>query len=465
MAVLILQNKIFSIYLSKFFKKKQFSYNIIIYKQKKKSFNLYKDYTNLFFFIFYIIFKVIWVNYGFKNISQISSSFYYTFFLNNIIITKNNLKIFKFKNKRLSFRFDPYILKKKRHKIKWKFQQIQYKKKINIIHDRKNNVFKNKHWQNFILRKYYISKNQLNQFIKRSESLQQMIRGIDITKQFNFNYYYLSDVYIKHLLWYKQKFKNVNRVKNLYTFKNNILYFKKNIKNSNIKIWYNDYFNKNLKLTNSCVKYIKNSFFNKYSLWWVFILQFLKKNVSSNSLLKPLSNYFWFSTYLQLYFYKFFGYKLQWYFYNFSNTIKNSKFIIWWHKLYKKKNLKIYFDSPYKFFYILVNLIFFKNIDYFVKLVQRVICKAPLKLHKRYFYHVKTILANILELLQAERKLLGFTIFFKGKLARKGSVRKSIFFYKQGRVSNTNKSLRTSYRQFLVFTETGVVGCYISLFY
>ena len=68
-------------------------------------------------------------------------------------------------------------------------------------------------------------------------------------------------------------------------------------------------------------------------------------------------------------------------------------------------------------------------------------------------------------MLQIDKLLKGYTVFFKGKLARKGSVRKSVFFYKYGQVSKTNKFLRVSYRQFLVYTETGVVGCYISLFY
>ena len=67
--------------------------------------------------------------------------------------------------------------------------------------------------------------------------------------------------------------------------------------------------------------------------------------------------------------------------------------------------------------------------------------------------------------MQQRGRFLGYNLFFKGKLGRKGSVKKSVFFYKYGRVSNSNKSLRLNYRKFLIYTETGVVGCGINLFY
>ena len=56
-------------------------------------------------------------------------------------------------------------------------------------------------------------------------------------------------------------------------------------------------------------------------------------------------------------------------------------------------------------------------------------------------------------------------MYFKGKLGKKGSVKKSTMFFKKGQVSFTNKSLKYNYKYFLIPTETGVVGCYISLFF
>ena len=61
--------------------------------------------------------------------------------------------------------------------------------------------------------------------------------------------------------------------------------------------------------------------------------------------------------------------------------------------------------------------------------------------------------------------LKGCSLFFKGKLGKKGSVRKSKFFVKIGNVSLTNKSLRINYKTYVVITITGVIGCGISIFY
>ena len=88
-----------------------------------------------------------------------------------------------------------------------------------------------------------------------------------------------------------------------------------------------------------------------------------------------------------------------------------------------------------------------------------------LKYHKRYFYRVRLILNIIFKVLKSANLLKGYSLFFKGKLGRKGSVKKSVFFYKKGRISSTNKNLRVNFRKFLVYTETGVVGCGINLYF
>lgn len=193
--------------------------------------------------------------------------------------------------------------------------------------------------------------------------------------------------------------------------------------------------------------------------WYLLSLKFLPKPGKSNK------NFFWFARYLQLYMQAYTSLKLDWLFLNLLNLTDTSLFLLWWHKLYTSRTLSVFFCSSIKFFYILTNIIFFKNIDYFVKLIQVIITQAPLKFHKRHFYRVKIILNYIFRLLKPYNKMCGYSIFFKGKLGRKGSVKKSTFFYKTGRVSYTNKSLRVNFRKFLVYTETGVVGCGISLFF
>lgn len=59
----------------------------------------------------------------------------------------------------------------------------------------------------------------------------------------------------------------------------------------------------------------------------------------------------------------------------------------------------------------------------------------------------------------------GYRLYFKGKLGRKGSVKKTVFYAKLGKHSYTNKNLRFNYRRFLVPTETGIIGCYFGVFY
>lgn len=59
----------------------------------------------------------------------------------------------------------------------------------------------------------------------------------------------------------------------------------------------------------------------------------------------------------------------------------------------------------------------------------------------------------------------GISIFFKGKLGKKGSVKKSTFFNKIGLVSLSRKDLRFNYRTFIISTHTGVIGANISVFF
>jgi hypothetical protein len=64
-----------------------------------------------------------------------------------------------------------------------------------------------------------------------------------------------------------------------------------------------------------------------------------------------------------------------------------------------------------------------------------------------------------------EFKIKGYSAFFKGKLGKKGSVRKSIFFIKKGLTGLSNNSLRFNHRRFIIITETGVIGCGVSIFF
>ena len=100
-------------------------------------------------------------------------------------------------------------------------------------------------------------------------------------------------------------------------------------------------------------------------------------------------------------------------------------------------------------------------IVYCSKLIQR----EHLKYHKRLFITLGFIFSYYLDFLYPSKKLKGYRLYFRGKLGRKGSVKKSTIFFYGGKISYSNKSLKYNYKHFLIPTETGVVGCYISLFF
>ena len=202
--------------------------------------------------------------------------------------------------------------------------------------------------------------------------------------------------------------------------------------------------------------------FYRKRFWWK---HFLKPSFLQQQKLKPISSRLWFFLYLQLYIWNFSGYNFSWYFLNFDKSIKNSPFVFWWYQINSYKIFKNFFHKKKFFYYNILNLFFFKKPFRLVRIISEIISLAPLKRHKKHFYQVKKILSTIFRILKNNGCFLGYSIFFKGKLGRKGSVKKSTFFYKLGRVSITNKSLRINYKKYLIHTETGVVGCGISMFF
>lgn len=67
--------------------------------------------------------------------------------------------------------------------------------------------------------------------------------------------------------------------------------------------------------------------------------------------------------------------------------------------------------------------------------------------------------------LNKKLKIKGYSIFFKGKLGKVGSVRKSVFFFRNGLCSLSNNSLRFNQKRFVIITVTGVVGVCINIFF
>lgn len=203
----------------------------------------------------------------------------------------------------------------------------------------------------------------------------------------------------------------------------------------------------------------------------LFYKVFSKKIVSKDIELgsdKNISGYkkiYWISLYLTNFLKNYINWKVYWQFINLNLKKKKTHIFFLWKYTFRNFLVKEGFLQRWHYFYILIQLLFFKNPKMLTKLLTRFISKLKLKLHKRYFRFVNKILLTFYNYLYKKKLLLGYKLYFKGKLGRKGSVKKSTIRYTVGRTSFTNKSLRFNYNQFLIYTETGVVGAYLALFY
>lgn len=169
--------------------------------------------------------------------------------------------------------------------------------------------------------------------------------------------------------------------------------------------------------------------------------------------------------YLKQLSYYYLGIKLDWVFVNLKNSLKNNFFKKFWYIIYKKKFFKVFFGKKKKTLSWFLQLYKLKDPQGLINLVQKKLYVTRLKRHKRIFYLVGFFFRMLFLMKKKKDSLKGCSLFFKGKLGKKGSVRKSKFFVKIGNVSLTNKSLRINYKTYVVITITGVIGCGISIFY
>jgi len=197
------------------------------------------------------------------------------------------------------------------------------------------------------------------------------------------------------------------------------------------------------------------TYLNQYSLFCLPAKNIFEKSMSL----------YWFSTYLSFFLKKYTIVKINWQFLNLKLKSNVDIFIKLWRSTYKKNFLKNFFCSSWFYFYLLINLYCFKDIRELVIFFSKVIERYPLKYHKRLFRLFGSVFKEYLKVLYNYNKLLGFRLYFKGKLGKKGSVKKSTIYISGGKISYTNKMLRYNYKYFLIPTETGVVGCYLSVFY
>lgn len=194
-----------------------------------------------------------------------------------------------------------------------------------------------------------------------------------------------------------------------------------------------------------------------------YYIHFVNNNGFSSS--NNYSIFYWLTKYLGVFLKNITGILISWQLVNLKLTNNKIFLLDLWYLTYRRYVLQNFFCTAWFYFFLLIQLFFFKNLEHFCFFFGKIIQKYPLKQHKHLFQVIGDLFREYLLILQTKKKLLGYRIYFKGKLGRKGSVKKSVIYFSGGKTSYTNKSLRYNYKYFLVPTETGVVGCYISVFY
>ena len=133
--------------------------------------------------------------------------------------------------------------------------------------------------------------------------------------------------------------------------------------------------------------------------------------------------------------------------------------------MYNKKLLKNLFTPKKTFLLWYLKFTLFRDPQHLTLLMYSWLYKAQIKTHKRIFFTCIAVFKILFKYLYTERKLKGFFIFFKGKLAKKGSVRKEKLFFKTGRVASGTKSLRGNITLYQIPTLTGTIGAAAGLFF
>lgn len=178
-----------------------------------------------------------------------------------------------------------------------------------------------------------------------------------------------------------------------------------------------------------------------------------------------LSSFWWYKFYLTAVTQQYTMFSSRWALIECSNFVLKGNYFYIYRALYTKHYLSKFYCKKNKFLFWFTKLTVFKDLSTFVAMILKWLFNAPLKKHKRIFVLINKFLRVWYEALEEFKKIRGYCIFFKGKLGKKGSVRKSKYFSKRGEVSYSTKSLRVNYKTFHFGTLTGVVGGGLSIFY
>lgn len=178
-----------------------------------------------------------------------------------------------------------------------------------------------------------------------------------------------------------------------------------------------------------------------------------------------LQSFWWYKFYLTAVTQQYTMFKSNWILINCSDFVLQGNYLHVYRALYNRQFLQKLYCKKDKFLFWFTKLTVFKDLASFIPMILKWLVNSSLKKHKRIFVLINKFFKIWYDALEEFKKIRGYCIFFKGKLGKKGSVRKSKYFAKRGEVSYSTKSLRVNYKTFHFSTITGVVGGGLSIFY
>lgn len=176
-------------------------------------------------------------------------------------------------------------------------------------------------------------------------------------------------------------------------------------------------------------------------------------------------NYSLLNNYLKKILFDYTGFDTDWFFFNIEPSTMLTKYLVIINKLYKSRQQRFLKIKKHFYFRLIVQLSLLKSPRLLILALEHLFIKTPIKRHRSIFFRLRHLLKVWYFIARKKRCLKGFSFFFKGKLGKKGSVRKRKFFTKKGLISFTNKDLRVNYSNYILWTNTGCIGANISIFF
>jgi len=216
---------------------------------------------------------------------------------------------------------------------------------------------------------------------------------------------------------------------------------------------------KNIKKINTLIGDYK--LYNQYDV----LLPLLYNEKFKKQHLQGELNYSFLNGYMRGLLFGYTGFDTDWFFFNIEPSTMLTKYLVILHKVFISRQQRFLKIKKHFYFRLLIQLSLLKSPKLLILALEHLFIKTPIKRHRSIFFRLRHLLKVWYFICRKKRCLKGFSFFFKGKLGKKGSVRKRKFFTKKGLISFTNKELRVNYSNYILWTNTGCIGANISIFF